>query len=101
MAQPRPSTMRVGTKAKAAASRSSSGWNSCWNCGTPKRNSPSGAVRPASTNHAAMKWATFVHRFWRKLTPASASASQAAMRLNAAPQIISMWVGLHIVTSMP
>ena len=54
-----------------------------------------------SVSVAASTWAVRAEAPSVGFTPASASASQQAMPLNDAPRIISMCVGLHMVTSMP
>ena len=77
------------------------GANSRLNWGTPKVNSPIGASSPCTVSQPHTTWAARAHPPSVARTPAAASTSQAARPVKVAPRIISMWVGLHMVTSTP
>ena len=99
--QKRPWTMRRATRPMPAARHTRIGLNSRRNCGTPKVNSPCGARRPWSVSQPHTRCAPRPQRPSVVRTPASASTSQAASPVKVAPRIMSMWVGLHMVTSTP
>jgi hypothetical protein len=95
--------LRARTSASEEPAITRTGWYSAWNCGTPKSNSPVHVESPTTVAAAT----TYGSDRPSVVAVGTLSARPSRCRSNIpsgvreAPEIITRWVGPHIVTSIP